>query len=116
MCSSDLFSINKAGMNLSGSNALSSTSSGTDAQAQAYTVTTSWVAIPLAALASFKKIYIENTDSTNYIQVAIDGSGTNKILKIDPLDANLFTPDSSQTLYWKANSASCLCILIATEP
>ena len=110
------FSISKDSFRLSDSLSLSETTSGTDAIAQPYTVTTSWVAIPLGALASFKKLMIRNTDAANFIQVAIDGSGTNKILKIVAGDANLFTPDPTQTLYWKADTASVLCTITATEP
>lgn len=109
-------SIVQSGMRLSDTLSLSETSSGTDAIGQPYTVTTSWVAIPLGALASFKKLMIHNTDAANFIQVAIDGSGTNKILKITAGDANLITPDPSQTLYWKADTASVVCLMTAVEP
>ena len=90
--------------------------SGTDFYSKQWTVTTSWTAIPLDALASFDLLMVRNTDSTNYVQIATANDGTHIFAKLTA-GRGLFLPaDSSATLYWRANTASCVCSVVATEP
>ena len=87
---------------------------GTNFVGTVISATTSWVAIPLGALASFERMMIVNQDQTNYISVALDNAGTNTFAKILPGEGIYLTPSTS-TLYIKANTAACDYQLCATE-
>lgn len=110
------FSVTKNNLRVADSLSLSETISGTDYYAKAWTVTTSWTAIPLDALASFDLIMIKNTDATNYVQIATANTGSQIFAKLTAGRGIFICPDPSATLYWRANSASCVCNVTATEP
>ena len=114
--SSIVFSVLKNGQRVSDQLSLSETLAGTDYYGKAWTVTTSWTAIPLDALASFDLVLVKNTDATNFVSIATANDGTHKFAKLTP-GRGLFIPaDSSATLYWKADTASCVCNVTASEP
>jgi len=110
------FRVSKNNLSVSDTLALSEDLSGTDYYAKSWTVTTSWVAIPLDALASFDLIFIKNTDATNYIQLATDNASAKIFAKLSAGRGCFLTPDPAATLYWRANTASCVCNVIAVEP
>lgn len=110
------FQVAKGGVTVRDSVSLSETLSGTDFIGRPVTVTTSWTAIPLGDLASFDLLYARNTDATNYIQIATANDGTHVFAKLTAGRACFLPVDSGATLYWKANSASVVCNLVATEP
>jgi len=110
------FSVTKNGLRVADVLSLSEDLSGTDYYAKSWTVTTSWVAIPLDALASFDLIMVKNTDATNYVELATANDGTHKFAKLTPGRACFLPVNSASTLYWKANAASCVCGVTATEP
>jgi hypothetical protein len=110
------FSVSKNNLRVSDVLSLSENLSGTDYYAKSWTVTTSWVAIPLDALASFDLIMVKNTDATNFVSIATANDGTHKFAKLTAGRAMFLPPDSGSTLYWKADTASCVCNVTATEP
>lgn len=110
------FSVTKNGLRVADVLSLNEDLSGTDFQGQSYTVTTSWTAVPLGALASFDLVFIKNTDSTNYVQLAIDNASAKIFAKLTAGRGAFIPLDPSATLYWRANTASCVCNLTATEP
>lgn len=110
------FSIFKNGQRVSDQLSLVETLAGTDYYAKAWTVSTAWTAIPLDALASFDLIFVKNNDATNYVQVATANDSTQIFAKLTAGRGVFLPPDPSATLYWRANSASCVCTVTATEP
>lgn len=110
------FSVQKNNLRVNDSLSLIETLAGTDYYAKSWTVTTSWTAIPLDALASFDLLMIKNTDATNYVELATANDGTHKFSKLTPGRATFISDPSASTLYWKANAASCVCNVTATEP
>lgn len=110
------FSVTKNGLRCANNVNLNETLSGSDYYSQPYTVTTSWTAIPFDTLASFDLLFIQNTDSTNYVELATANDGTHKFAKLTSGRAAFISDPSASTLYWKANSASCICNVVATEP
>jgi len=110
------FSVTKNGLRVSDTLSLNETLAGTDYYAKAWTVTTSWVAIPLDALASFDLIMVKNTDATNYVQIATANDSSHIFAKLTAGRAMFIPADPSATLYWRANTASCVCNVTATEP
>jgi len=109
------FSIAKSNLRVSDTVSLNEDLSGTDYYAKSWTVTTSWVAIPLDALASFDLLFIKNTDATNYVQIALDNASAQIFAKLTAGRA-MFLPPNTSTLYWRANTASCVCNVVAVEP
>lgn len=85
--------------------------------------TTSWVAIPLGSLASFRLLMLRNLDLVNYLQVATANDGTGIFATLQPsislananVDSVLYFPPTTSTLYIKAHTAACDCQLAATE-
>ena len=110
------FTVAKNNLRVSDTASLSETLAGTDYYAKSWTVTTSWTAIPLDALASFDLLMIKNTDATNYVELATANDGTHKFAKPTPGRVVFLSDPSASTLYWKANAASCVCNVTATEP
>jgi hypothetical protein len=110
------FSITKNNLRVSDTLSLSEDLSGTDYYGKSWVVTTSWTAIPLDALASFNLLFVKNTDATNYVELATANDGTHKFSKITPGRGCFISDPSASTLYWKANAASCVCNVTATEP
>jgi hypothetical protein len=110
------FSITKN--NLRGGDVLSLTENltGSNYYGKPVTVTTSWTAVPLDLLGSFDLLMVKNTDATNYVELATANDGTHKFAKLTPGRAVFFPPNSASTIYWKANVASCVCNVVATEP
>lgn len=78
--------------------------------------TTSYVAIPLGALASFERVAILNNDSTNAIEIAGSATPGEMVISIKAGEVNYFTPKSTTTLYIKAITASVNYLLVACEP
>ena len=78
--------------------------------------TTSYVAIPLGALASFERIYLQNLDATNYVQIAGSATPAELIIKLLAGEAVYFTPLSTCTLFIKANGSAVKYIIVACEP
>jgi hypothetical protein len=110
------FKVSKNNLTVSDQLSLSETIAGTDYYAKSWTVTTSWVAIPLDALASFDLIFIKNTDATNYVQIATANDNSHIFAKLTSGRGTFIPVDPSATLYWRANTASCVCNVTATEP
>jgi hypothetical protein len=110
------FSVTKSNLRVGDVLAISENLSGSDYYAKAWTVTTSWVAIPLDALASFDLLMVKNTDATNFVSIATANDGTHKFAKLTAGRAMFIPPDSASTLYWKADTASCVCNVTAVEP
>lgn len=110
------FSITKNNQRVADTLSLNEDLSGTDYYGKSWSVTTSWVAVPLDALASFDLVFIKNTDTTNYVELATANDGTHKFAKLTPGRACFVPFNSASTLYWKANAASCVCNITATEP
>lgn len=109
------FSVSKNNLTVSDSLSLTEDLSGSDYYAKSWTVTTSWTAIPLDALASFDLLMIKNNDTTNYVQIATANDGTGIFAKLTA-GRGMFLPPNTSTLYWRANTASCVCNVVATEP
>lgn len=101
---------------------LTETSTGTKYEFTPVGVTTSWVAIPLGSLGSFDIIAAQNTDQTNYVQVALDNAGAKIFCRLPPGTGNnpgrpmLLMPEPGATLYWKATGGTCVCNLGGVEP
>lgn len=110
------FTVSKNNLRVSDTLSLNETLAGTDYYAKAWTVTTSWTAIPLDALASFDLLMVKNTDSTNFVELATANDGTHKFAKLTAGRACFLPVNSASTLYWKADTASCVCNVTATEP
>ena len=110
------FVVSKNNLTAQDSVSLSETLAGSKYYAKPLTVTTSWTAIPLDVLGSFDLLLIKNTDATNYVQIATANTGSQIFAKLTPGRASFICPDPSATLYWKANSASCICNVTAVEP
>jgi hypothetical protein len=101
---------------------LSETASGTDFIVQPQSIATgSWQAIGIGACASIYEVAIKNTDPTNYVEVALDNAGANKIAKLLP-GANgaggfLFLQASAGlTLYAQAHTGACVVVVAVREP
>jgi hypothetical protein len=109
------FTVSKSNLVAQGSVSFAEDLTGTDYDARPYTAPTSWTAIPLGSLGDLKMVLIQNTDATNYVQIALDNAGANKIAKIPAGQANFITPDPSATLYIKANAASVVVNLVMSE-
>lgn len=110
------FAVSKNNLRVADTLSLSENLSGTDYYAKSWTVTTSWVAIPLDALASFDLLMVVNNDATNFVELATANDGTHKFAKLTAGRGCFLPPNSASTLYWKADTASCVCAVVATEP
>jgi len=110
------FAVTKNNLRVSDTLSLSEDLAGTDYYAKSWVVTTAWTAIPLDALSSFNLLMVKNTDGTNYIQLATANDGTHIFCKLTAGRGCFFPPDSAATLYWRANTASCVVNVTATEP
>ena len=110
------FSVTRNNLRVANVVSLAENLSGTDYYAKSWTVTTSWTAIPLDALASFDLLFVVNNDATNFVSLATANDGTHKFAKLTAGRGTFLPPDSGSTLYWKAYTASCVCSVVATEP
>lgn len=110
------FAVSKNGQRVSDQLALVENLAGTDYYAKSWTVTTSWTAIPLDALASFDLLFVKNNDAANYVQLATANDNSQIFAKLTAGRGCFLPPDPSATLYWRANTASCVCTVTATEP
>jgi hypothetical protein len=80
-----------------------------------------WNAIGIGNCASADLVAIKNLDAANYIEVALDNAGANKIAKLTGKAGGkgrfLFLPlPAGTTLYAKANTADCLAMVAVCEP
>lgn len=111
----------KNGATLNGSQGATLDMSGNHWVNEVYTATTSATAVSLGNISGAPKaVLMYNLDQTNYIEVAGDSGITNFPQKLYPgtggLPGNpiLLAPESG-TFYVKANTASCLYVLVAVE-
>ena len=70
-------------------------------------VTTSWAALELGGVTVPDWLMVKNADATNYVELAIDNAGTNKIAKLTAGRAALFPPIAGVTYYVQAHTANC---------
>ena len=96
----------------------SATQAGTDVVLQPFSVTTAWTAVNLGQCSPADWIMLVNRDATNYVQIAVDLTGTKiPFARLVPNGAPMVLPaDPTVTLYWKANVAACLVTCLVTEP
>ena len=59
-------------------------------------------------------VFLKNNDATNFIEVALDNAGSNKIAKLLP-GQGMAWPTSSATLYAKADTAPCNMQVVAAS-
>ena len=62
-------------------------------------------------------VYIRNNDATNYVQLSYDTGGSfaaKKFLTLLPGESVAFRPKSN-TIYAKADTAACVCTVIAIQ-
>lgn len=77
-------------------------------------VGTSAEAITLGEVSSLGYVLVQNLDSTNYVELSLDNSMTQKFSKLLAGQFALF-PSSTATLYARANTAACLCQVTAVS-
>ena len=96
----------------------SATQAGADVVLQPFSVTTAWTAVTLGQCSPADWIMLVNRDATNYVQIAVDLTGTKiPFARLVPNGAPMVLPaDPTVTLYWKANVAACLVTCLVTEP
>lgn len=106
-----------SGLSSAVSKSLTETSTGSDSIVEAQTIATgSWQAIGIGNCASADWILLLNTDTTNYVEVAIDSGGSNKIAKLSAGRFLILPLSSGVTLYAQANTAACVIQKAVVEP
>jgi len=102
-------SLLSSGLSSAVSKSLTETSTGSDSLVQAQTIATgSFQAIGIGNCASADWIMILNTDPTNFVEVAIDSGGSNKIAKLTAGRFLILPLSSGVTLYAQATTAACV--------
>lgn len=64
-------------------------------------------ATAITVVASGRWLYIENTDTTNFVNIGVDASVATPIAKLRPLDVCIIPFAAATTYYWKADTATC---------
>jgi len=90
--------------------------SGQNYQATVQNIPTSWTALTFdAGLGSVERLALVNTDSTNFVEIALANDNSGKFAKILAGEAIYFMPSTS-TLYAKADTAAIELQKVACEP
>lgn len=99
---------------------LTETLSGTDWLVQPQTATTSWAALNIGFCASADLLAVRNLDAANFVQLSLDNTGTKIFAKLKGISGGgrfCFIPiDPTATIYIKADTASCQCLVAVREP
>lgn len=76
--------------------------------------TGAWEAIATGDVGTPGLIALKNDDPTNYVELARDNAGAEKIGKLRPGEPFIIMPDASLTVYAKANTGACNLVKIVT--
>lgn len=92
--------------------ALTYTVSGTKIVRAVQSIGTTDEALGLGEISSLGYLYIRNNDTTNYVEVGVDG--TNYVVKLKAGEVALFRVDGA-AVHAKANTAACSCEYLLIE-
>jgi len=92
--------------------ALTFTVSGTKIVRAVQSIGTTDEVLALGEISSLGYLYIRNNDTTNYVEVGVDG--TNYVVKLKAGEIALFRVDGS-AIHAKANTAACSCEYLLIE-
>ena len=77
---------------------------------------TAWEALTLSDLGSADLIAVKNNDATNYVQLATANDNSGIFARLTPGRGAFFPPETSATLYARANTAECELAKLVVEP
>lgn len=100
-----------------GSASLSFTQAGSyNNAASPVSVGTSAATIPVGGATAPCWMFIQNLDPANYVQIALDSGITEVIAKLTPGSTPFcLIPVSTVTIYAKANTAACNCVIVFVD-
>jgi hypothetical protein len=99
----------------SGSQAINVTMTGSDMIAQTQNIGTAAELINKGDVTTIGCLFIKNLDPTNYVELALEVGMTNKVARLDPGGIALYKPVSGTTIYARANTAACDCLVVIAE-
>lgn len=105
----------KSGVTMTGTVALSITQSGTNSISSIQNIGTTTEALVLGDVTTIGYLMVKNLDATNYVELDLNTpvAGT-AFCKILPGEACII-PTRQTTIYGKANTAACDCLVMAIE-
>ena len=89
--------------------------SGTNMIDNTQNVGTSWEAITMGDVGAGGYVYLENLDTTNFVQVR-QGTDTTPFGRLEPFDVSIFRVDDGASLQAQANTAACEVLVVGWDP
>jgi hypothetical protein len=90
------------------------TPTGTKKISNSQSIGLTWEAIDFGDLGTLGEVGLENTDATNYVELALDNAGAQKFAKLRA-GMRAIIPFSTKTVYSQANIGACVVNIIAAE-